>query len=281
MGWVIALATCSEFPFGDEHDRLLADALGGAPFVVWDDPAVDWSQYDRVVVRGTWDYTRRVDEFLAWTRAVGDRLVNAPALITWNADKRYLAELAAHGLPVVPTTVVEPGDALPEFSGEAVVKPTVSAGSRDTARFQPSEHRAAARLLAAIHASGRAALVQPYVGSVDTRGETALVYFDGAFSHALGKRALLRPGGVEGANSHTDPDAMSVREATDAERHLAEQVLGWVRNRFGAVPTIARVDLVDDAGGRPQLMELEVIEPCLFFALVPEAAPRLAAALRR
>lgn len=278
---MIALATCSAFPQGDEHDRLLAAALGGAPFVVWDDPSVDWAAYDCVVVRGTWDYTLRVDEFLRWTERVGDRLVNPPALVAWNADKRYLAELAADGVPVVPTTVLEPGAALPAFDAEIVVKPTVSAGSRDTARFQPTEAGHAAQLLSAIHGSGRAALVQPYVDSVDARGETALVYFDGAFSHALGKRALLRPGGGEGANSHTDPDAMSVRDPTGAEQLLAERVLGWVRNRFGTVPTFARVDVVDDAHGNPQLMELEVVEPCLFFGLVPEAAPRLAAVLRR
>lgn len=278
---MIALATCSEFPRGDEHDRVLADALGGAPFVVWDDPAVDWSQYERVVVRGTWDYTRRLDDFLAWTERVGTRLVNAPALIAWNADKRYLTELAAAGLPVVPTTVVEPGDALPALTGEVVVKPTVSAGSRDTARFRPAERDAAAQLLTAIHASNRAALVQPYVDSVDTRGETALVYVDGTFSHALGKRALLAPGGADGANSHTDPSVMSVRDPAAGEQRVAEMILGWVRDRFGAVPTYARVDLVDDAAGQPQLIELEVIEPCLFFGLVPDAAPRLAAALRR
>lgn len=278
---MIALATCSDFAHGDEHDQLLAEALDDAEFVVWDDPSVDWSKFDRVVVRGTWDYTLRVDEFLRWTERVGDRLVNQPPLVAWNTDKRYLAELARDGVPVVPTTVLEPGDALPEFIDEIVVKPTVSAGSRDTARFQTAEQDAAAQLLAAIHASGRAALVQPYVRSVDARGETALVYFDGTFSHALGKAALLQPGGDEGANSHTAPDAMSVRETTDAERDLAEQVLSWVRSRFGAVPTYARVDVVDDADGVPQLMELEVIEPCLFFGLVPEAAPRLAAVLQR
>ncbi len=188
----VALATCAVFPDGDADDAGLPAAIGGdVTFAVWDDPEVDWAAFDLVVVRSTWDYQERRDAFLAWARGIGERLINPPAVLAWNTDKRYLHELAAAGLPVVPTTLVAPGAPFTAPAGEYVVKPTVSAGSRDTARFTVGENERAAALAAAIHASGRTAMVQPYVASVDARGETALLFFDGAFSHAIHKGPLL------------------------------------------------------------------------------------------
>jgi glutathione synthase/RimK-type ligase-like ATP-grasp enzyme len=189
---MIALATCAELPDGDVHDRALAERLG-APFVVWDDPLVDWSAFHRVVVRSTWDYSARRDEFLAWTRSIGDRLVNPAPVIEWNTDKRYVDELRTAGIPVVATQLLSPGTTLGRMAAEIVVKPTVSAGSRDTGRFQLTQRRAAEALLHRIHASGRTAMVQPYVISVDERGETALVYVEGAFFHAVRKAPPIRP----------------------------------------------------------------------------------------
>ena len=132
----VALATCAAFPDGDADDAGLPAAIGGdVTFAIWDDPAVDWAAFDLVVVRSTWDYQERRDAFLAWARGIGERLVNPPDVLAWNTDKRYLHELAAAGLPVVPTTLVAPGAPFTAPAGEYVVKPTVSAGSRDTARF--------------------------------------------------------------------------------------------------------------------------------------------------
>ncbi len=99
--------TCAPLPDGRPDDRLLAAELarGGAAasFPVWDDPAVDWDGFDLVVIRSAWDYAPRRDEFIAWAEARGDRLRNPPEVVRWNSDKRYLAELAAAGLPVAPT----------------------------------------------------------------------------------------------------------------------------------------------------------------------------------
>jgi glutathione synthase/RimK-type ligase-like ATP-grasp enzyme len=286
----VALATCSAFPDGDADDAGLPAAIGGdVAFAVWDDPAVDWAAFDLVVVRSTWDYQAHHDAFLAWARAIGERLVHSPGVLAWNTDKRYLHELAAAGLPVVPTTFAAPGEAFtaPAGGGEYVVKPTVSAGSRDTARFggagadAADEAARAEALVAAIHASGRTVMVQPYVASVDERGETALMYFDGAFSHAIHKGPLLARGSEPTidvfATEHIRP-----REATSAERAVGQRIVDWATARLGVdALTYARVDVVEDAAGAPILLELELTEPSLFFAGDAERIARFAAAVRR
>jgi glutathione synthase/RimK-type ligase-like ATP-grasp enzyme len=285
----VALVTCGFFPDGDADDAGLPAALGGADFdvradfVVWDDPAADWEAYDLVVVRSTWDYQLRRDEFLAWAGRLGPRLVNPPAILAWNTDKRYLHEVAGAGLPVVPTALVEAGEPFAPPGGEYVVKPTVSAGSRDTARFssgEPGDGERAAALVQAIHASGRTAMVQPYVASVDTRGETAMLFFDGRFSHAIHKSALLRPGAAP-TDEVFAAETIEARTATDAERDVAQRIVDWAGRRFGGAPAYARVDLVEDAGGAPILLELELTEPSLFFAHAPDGAARFADAVRR
>jgi glutathione synthase/RimK-type ligase-like ATP-grasp enzyme len=278
----VALATCAHFPHGDADDAGLPAALGGADFVVWDDPAAGWEAYDLVVVRSTWDYQLRREEFLAWAAGLGAKLVNPPAVLRWNTDKRYLHEVAAAGLPVVATALVEPGEPFAPPAGEYVVKPTVSAGSRDTARFSPGAGEAAraAALVHAIHESGRTAMVQPYVASVDARGETAMLFFDGRFSHAIHKGALLQPG-REPTGEVFAPETIAARTATGAEREVAQRIVDWTTERFGAAPAYARVDLVEDGDGAPLLLELELTEPSLFFAYAPEAPARFADAVRR
>lgn len=272
---MIALVTCAELPAGDEDDHGLPALLDGE-FVRWDDPAVDWSAYELVLLRSPWDYAQRAGEFLAWADRVGDRLLNPPAVVRWNTDKRYLGELAAAGVPVVPTTFVAPGEAPPDPDDvEVVIKPTVSAGSKDTARFTPEETDGAHALLAQIHASGRSAMVQPYIASVDARGETALLYFDGAFSHAITKGPLLTPGGGP-TEDFFAPETITPRSPTEAERAVADAVVAFVDRRFGGPLTYARIDLVEGADGGPLLLELELTEPSLFFAHAPGAAARLA-----
>jgi len=279
----VAFATCWAFPDGAEEDRPAA-ALLGADFVRWDDPDVDWSAYDRVVIRSTWDYTFRVGEFLGWTRSLGERrLRNTPQLVAFNSDKRYLAELSCR---TVPTLYVGPGDRLPELTGEVVVKPNVSAGARDTGRFSESSHPAALALIEQIRATGRTALVQPHVASVASEGETALVFIGGEPSHAARKKPILAADevaptledGLRVAKAMLDEDLVEPGQATVAQMQLARSLLNEISARFG-MPLYARVDVVDDAGGEPMLLELEVVEPRLFLHLAPGAAERLAAAV--
>ncbi len=279
----IAFATCAEYPDGWEDDRVAA-RLAGAEFVVWDDPTVDWEAYDRVILRSVWDYSRRAPEFLAWCAAVGpERLRNRPDLVAFDADKRYLGELRA---PTAPTTFVAPGDPLPALEGEVVVKPNVSAGARDTGRFGPDSHAEALALVERIRGSGRVAIVQAYLADVDRSGETALVFIAGELSHVLHKRAVLRGEGVAptapgrmGVAAVMFEDDLVVAGTADARRReFAGTVLDEVSERFGT-PLYARIDTAADVEGRPVLMELEAIEPNLYFATAPGAAARFARAV--
>lgn len=130
----IAFATCAAQAAG-RPDDLLAGDLIGAELATWDDPEVDWAAYDRVVIRSVWDYTAHHDRFLAWSAAIGpEKLRNGPELVAFNSDKLYLRELK---VPTVATTFLAPGEALAVPTTEIVVKPNVSAGGRDTGRFEP------------------------------------------------------------------------------------------------------------------------------------------------
>jgi hypothetical protein len=280
---VIAFATSRDLPLGWDDDQEAA-RLAGAEFVVWDDPDVDWEAYDRVVVRSVWDYSRRVEEFLAWCGEVGpERLRNTPELVAFDADKRYLGEL---GVAIAPTTFVAPGDPLPELAGEVGVKPNVSAGARDTGRFGPARHGEAIALIERIRASGRVAIVQAYLADVDRIGETALVFIAGQLSHVLHKRPVLRGEGEAplGDDEHgpaavmLEDDLVRPGSAEPAQREFAEAVVAEVTGRFGT-PLYVRVDVADDDDGSPVLMELEAIEPCLYLDLVPGAAERFARAI--
>jgi hypothetical protein len=279
----IAFATCSAHPAGIEDDRRPA-RLVGADFHVWDDESVDWHAYDRVVVRSVWDYTTKIEAFLAWAQAVGDeRLRNRPELIRFNSDKRYLTRLEA---PTVPTTLLEPGQPIPGYATEIVVKPNISAGARDTGRFMPDAVADAAALVREIHDTGRAALVQPYLPGVDVDGERAVVFFGGEISHVLHKRPVLREAGVapRAADAHSpaaimlEPDLVVPGTASAEQLQLAQRVHAEISARFGQ-PLFARVDMVPGPDGAPVVIELEAIEPALYLELIPGAAERFAAAV--
>jgi hypothetical protein len=270
---VIALATCSAFPDLDPDDRLLRDALGAtAVAAVWDDPSVDWDAFDVVLPRNTWDYVGRREQFVAWAERLGTRLLNAPAVVRWNTDKRYLAELADAGLPVVPTSVVEPGDELLE--PPLVIKPAVGAGTVDAARHD--DPAAAAEHVARLHAAGQVVLAQPYIEAVEQAGETALVYLGGAYSHAIRKGPLLGPDTERDGTGLFVSEDITPREPSAAERAAAERIMAWVTERFGPL-LYARVDLLP--GAQPALLELELTEPSLFLAHAPGSAERLARAV--
>jgi hypothetical protein len=280
----IAFATCSAHPAGIADDQLAAE-LVGAEFRVWDDESVDWNAYDLVVVRSVWDYTTKLATFLAWADAVGhERLRNTPELLRFNSDKRYLTQLDA---PTVPTTLLEPGDSMPGYDAEIVIKPAISAGARDTGRFMPGAARDAAALVERIHATGRAALMQPYLPGVDIDGERAVVFFGGVISHVLHKRPVLRDPGVApiatGAHSPAaimlEPDLVVPGTASAEQLQLAQRVHAEITARFGE-PLFARVDMVPGPDGAPVMIEIEAIEPMLYLALIPGAAERFAATVR-
>jgi glutathione synthase/RimK-type ligase-like ATP-grasp enzyme len=287
----IAIATFSQRPPEFRDDERLAEAIGAlgtaAAVEPWDDPAVDWRRYELVVIRSTWNYARRRDEFLDWAGRIGDRLHNAPPVVRWNSDKRYLRDLAGDGIRVVETRYVEPADPAPELDGEVVIKPNVSVGAGDTGRFGPATHRTARELIASIQASGRAAMVQPYQPSVDTVGETGVLCIDGEPVHALRKRAVLRPDEIAPARDDAvgaaevmyDPGLVTAADATPAELDHARAVVARVAERFDYLPLYARVDTVPGPDGEPVLMELEAIEPTFYLDQAPATAERAAEAI--
>jgi glutathione synthase/RimK-type ligase-like ATP-grasp enzyme len=234
---------------------------------VWDG-AVGWEAFDLVVLRSAWDYAERRDAFLDWARSL-PRVLNAVPVLEWNTDKQaYLTDLDAAGVPTIPTTFLEPGQPLEVPDAPFVVKPAVSAGGRRSARFAPTDADAAHTLVARIHADGRTAMVQPYLGDVE---ETALVYIDGTYSHALRRRVPLPAAGGDREVFYLD-EALSPADTTDGQRRIAETALACAPGEL----LYARVDLVGDA-----VLELEVTEPSLYLAFGDGAPRRLADAIAR
>ncbi|MFI5818102.1 RimK family alpha-L-glutamate ligase [Streptomyces rishiriensis] len=281
----VALATYDPRPqAGKDVDLpVLLEALRAAGAeadgVFWDDADVDWASYDLVVIRSTWDYSWRADEFTAWAQKVAavTRLANPAAVVRWNTDKRYLGELAAAGVPTVPTRYVAPGEPaeLPD-GAEYVIKPASGAGARYAARYTPDAHETAVRHLARLHAEGLTAMVQPYVRAIDTGGERALQFFGGRLLHASRKRAVLAPDTAFDAEKVAHP-GLEPWTPTPAELAVAERALAAVPD----APELlyARVDLVDGDDGRPRVMELELVEPNLFLFLHPESTPKVVTAI--
>jgi glutathione synthase/RimK-type ligase-like ATP-grasp enzyme len=289
----VGLATAADVWRDDTDAAPTAAALERAGVrtepLVWDDPSVDWAAWDLVVVRSTWDYVPRRDEFLAWAERVqaATDLANPASVLRWNTDKHYLRDLAATGVPVVPTTFLDAGVATPHdvddavaSRGEVVVKPAVSAGSKDTVRHAAGDREAAAAHARALLDAGRDVMVQPYLAAVDDVGETGLVHFDGVLSHAFRKGPLLAVGGGPVTGLYAE-ESISPRTASAAERAVAGAVLAAASRLLGVDLLYARVDLLDGPDGSPVLLELELCEPSFFLATDPAAADRFAAAAAR
>lgn len=292
----IALITADAALARDEDMPPLLDACAradiAAEVVSWNDPTCNLEDFDAAVLRSPWDYTDRLPDFLEWCErcAAQTRLINPLDVVRWNTDKHYLADLIEAGVDCVPSMFLEPDDpadqgltlflATHAQAAEFVVKPAVGAGSRDARRFGREETIAATAHTVALLEEGRSVLMQPYLNHVDEHGETALIYIDHVFSHAIRKGPLLPRG-----NATSDPlfasEAISPREATSAERTLGDRVVKAVAARFPAEAPLVyiRVDLLHDAADLPCVLELEVVEPSLFFAHAPAGAERLVTAI--
>ena len=270
------------------HEETFARAGIELDYRIWSDPGVDWSGYDLVVIRSPWDYVPRLDEYREWLLRV-DRLgtLHNPArLVEWNLDKRYLVELSAAGVPVIPTRVAETDSellvALTSSGEELVVKPVVSAGSMDTGRFEAGDPRATA-LGRRILATGTAVMVQPAVSSVAARGEVSTVLFGGEISHTFRKGPILALGGgfmgqdyeeqIEAENLSVEQRRV-VRSAIDAVSRIAAGRLGVT-----VPPLYARVDVVVANDHRELVLEVELNEPSFFLPVDNQAADRFVAAV--
>lgn len=301
----IALVTCADLPDLHSDDapllRALADRGAEGVAAVWDDPDVDWAGFDLVVIRSTWDYAQRRAEFLDWCTRVDavTTLANSRRTVRWNSDKHYLRELEEVGVAVVPTTWLEAERHFTSRAlhtrfpaqGDFVIKPAVSAGSIDTGRYTAID--ANSRGLAIKHAQrllvdGRSVMVQRYQSSVDTVGERAHVFIAEKYSHSVLKGAML-DGPDVGVDGVYREERMSPLTATDAEIEFAAGTIAaarrlLTRNVDGVevqpdLLLYARVDVVTDDDGAPELMELELVEPSLFTSLADGALERFADAI--
>lgn len=279
----IALATYERAPALAMDEPLLVPALQAAGAIaepaVWSDASVDWRAYDAVIIRSCWDYHLRIGEFLAWLARLerdGVRVFNPPALVRWNADKRYLLDLAARGVAVMPTTVVPRGRGedvertiVAQDWSRFVIKPSVSASGYETHALHAPLDQHARDVIAHVTSAGDA-LLQPFADEVSRQGELSFVFIDGAYSHA----ALKRPRSGEfrvqvehgGSVDAYEPSASLVAQAEHVLRALDD------------VPLYARVDGIA-RGNALLLMELELIEPNLLFRLSTDAPRRVADAI--
>lgn len=275
---VVLLATCAAMPDGEEWtgtDHLLpalrAEGLEGR-WVVWDDPSVDWSQ-GLVAVRATWDYETRLEEFLAWAGGL-PWMLNSAAVFAWNTDKRYLPVLAAAGVPVVPTLVVEGEEDLPAAVAElepAVVKPVVGAGGRGVVVLDGTDGGPADLDGSALGTPPW--IVQPLVDSVRTEGETSVFVIDGVPVSQARKvpasgeiRVHEQYGGSTVAVPLTEEAADVARRAVAAAQELLGERLDY-----------ARVDQMRLADGTLAVSELEATEPGLYLEVLPGNAAAFAA----
>ncbi len=279
----VRIATCKTLPEVDVDQAPLEAAFAAAridaELLAWDDPSVDWDLPIPTLLRSTWNYALDVAGFLSWVDRVAEAapLWNPREVVHANVHKRYLLELAARGVGVVPTTLVERGTTcdLAEIANRygttrLVIKPEVGAGSLGTRVFTiggPMTNPTPLGHLTALTSRG-AALVQPYLASVDGYGERSLVWIDGSLSHAIRKKPRF-VGDIERIEG-----PMPI---ADDERELAEAALGPFADQI----LYGRVDMARDLANQPVVMELELVEPSLFLARGDGAADRLVAALRK
>lgn len=279
----VAFVTYSGLPDLSEDDRLTVEELRrrGAEVepAVWDDPGVRWDRYDRVVIRSCWDYHKRLAALLGWLDRMEREAVplwNPVSVVRGNVDKSYLVDLAAAGLPVVPTVYLEQGAAA-DLAGlldergwsEVVVKPSVSASAFRTRRIGRGEAPGAQAELDELLASS-GVLIQPFMTEIQSGGEWSLIFLGGDFSHAVLKRP--REGDFRVQQELGGSADLTVPAASLIEQ--ARAILGQIREPW----LYARVDGVE-AGGTFTLMELELTEPSLFLGSDPQAPARFAAAI--
>lgn len=275
------LITYADLPALDPDDVLLAEALSSRGLTwrpaIWDDPSVDWSGAKMCVVRSAWNYHLKRDQFLSWVEQANSvsRVINSPRLIMWNSHKGYLRELSQNGIDIVPTLWAgrESQDAVAAARENGwtnvIVKPAVGLATFGVKQFDISNGGAAeaSRHIDSLSAANEV-MIQPFINSVADYGERALVFIDGQYSHAVRKTHFqpLMPAGLAGEYA-VDASSDEIAAAGRALESLPEK------------PVYARVDLVRSDSGMPLIIELELVEPSLFFSMHPPSAQKMAESL--
>ena len=263
-----------------QEDNLLKEALEARGTKVgrvsWSDVDFDWASTNAVIFRTTWDYFGRYEEWVNWLEQLKHKtqMINPYNTVRWNMDKHYLAELAAKGIHIPTTVYVEKGEqlSLKEISQQRaweimIIKPCFSASARHTYKVT-SENLDEHEALFAELISQEAMMVQEFQQDVIDRGEVSLMVMGGVFTHAVLKRAKSGDFRVQDDFGGTLEDY----EPTPEEIEFSERAIAAV----SPLPAYARVDLIRDNDGQLALIELELIEPELWFRRYPKAAQVLA-----
>lgn len=279
----VAFATCSKYRELATDDLLAVEELRKlgieAVPAVWNEER-DWSAFDAVLIRSTWDYWFHYERFLSWLgrlEKAGIRVWNSVPIVRWNSNKLYLRDLAAKGIPVVPTIWLErnEGEALSRlpssFGDEVILKPIVSGGSASTFRLNRDRLSRVKRELSEAWKFGPA-MIQPFLRAIETEGEYSFLFFGGKFSHAVLKSSAKGDFRVQSSFGGTSRRA----QVEESWIRAAERVLIALED----VPLYARVDMVRD-NEELLLMELELIEPNLFLSQCPGSAAVFAEKLAR
>ena len=257
----IGIATCRNIPEPDvDEDLLLAsfERRGHeVHLVAWENASVDWSDFDAVVVRSTWNYPLQVEAFADWIRRVdaSTMLLNPANIMLGNLNKRYLLGLGERGIPIIPTQYVFPSEAI-QLSTKSVIKPVVGCGSLDARVFEVHQTEEAIDWLSR-HSPEREFMIQPFYGSVNTVGEQSIVVIAGQPTHRIIKHPRFA-----GQEERVD-GPFEVGEFAA----IAQQVISPIKDQI----LYARIDLMQDDAGTWRLSELELVEPSLFFTQNPAA----------
>lgn len=257
----------------------------------WDDPSVDWSQFEAVILRSPWSYTYQIDQFVNWCRMVSEKteLINPFEIVNWNLNKHYLNDLADINIPIIPTQFyssnISPENLIQDFvsycsTDDIVIKPTIGADSRGVGRFSKGNFDKAVKHIEKLFLNDQAIMVQPYIKTVNTKGEHNIIYIDGKFSHAIKKKALLNE---EGTICTRTDDYLSEVKPSDRELAIADECMFAIQELFSLKNPLlyARFDMIKDSAGKPSILELELCEPFLSFSIVNEAADRFIQAIQK
>lgn len=256
----------------------------------WREP-VDWSAFDLVVIRSPWDYQRFPEDFLETldTIRTATGLANPLPLIEWNLNKTYLRELAAAGIPVVPTAwrdVLEPGGLPALFrelgSEELVLKPAVGASGEDTLRVPAARATAMERELLALFGH-RPFMAQPFLADVLEEGESSVIWLDGDVSHGIRKTpppGEFRSQEEHGGHVEAVPVEGSLAEAAAAAARFVADLNRRLLGGPAPPPLYGRVDFLPSSAGW-LLGELELVEPALYLRMDPGAPDRFADTIAR
>lgn len=278
----IAILTCEKLPNLNPEDQNIIPELAKhnieAKAVIWDDKAINWTDFDYLIFRNTWDYFEKETEFKIWLDQIeklGIKTLNPIAIIQQNIHKFYLRDLEKQGITILPTVFIDKTNTLnlveliPAHWKKAVIKPAFSAGSYLTEVFEISEIQAINEKYKSI-AAEKELLLQEFMPEIQTIGETSFIFFNKKFSHAINKKPVDGDFRVQslfgGKYTLVQPKPELIEKAKKIVSTFPDDLL------------YARVDGII-INNDLHLMEIECIEPDLYFNLSENALQRFVSAI--